>query len=31
VVSFICDILHQFGFPKTIIMNIGSNFHSHQF
>jgi hypothetical protein len=30
VVSFICDILHQFGFPNTIIMGLGSNFHSHE-
>jgi transposase InsO family protein len=31
VVSFICDILHQFSFPNTIITDLGSNFHSHQF
>jgi hypothetical protein len=31
VVSFICDIFHRFGFPNTIIMDLGSNFHSHQF
>jgi hypothetical protein len=31
VVSFICDILLQFGFPNTIIMDLGSNLHSHQF
>jgi hypothetical protein len=31
VVSFICDILHRFGFPNTIITDLGSNFHSHQF
>jgi hypothetical protein len=31
VVSFICDILHQFNFPNTITMDLGSNFHSHQF
>jgi hypothetical protein len=31
VLSFICDILHHFGFPNTIIMDLGSNFHSHQF
>jgi hypothetical protein len=31
VVSFICDILHRFGFPNTIITFLGSNFHSHQF
>jgi hypothetical protein len=30
VVSFICDILHRFGFPNTIITDLGSNFHSHQ-
>jgi spore maturation protein CgeB len=29
VVSFICDILHRFGFPHTIITDLGSNFHSH--
>jgi hypothetical protein len=26
-----CDILHLFGFPNTIITDFGSNFHSHQF
>jgi hypothetical protein len=31
VVSFICDILHRFGFPNTIITDLGSNFDSHQF
>jgi hypothetical protein len=31
VVTFICDILHRFGFPNTIITNLGSNFHLHQF
>jgi hypothetical protein len=31
VVSFICDILHHFGFPNTIITDVGSNFYSHQF
>jgi hypothetical protein len=31
VVTFICDILHHFGFPNTIITVLGSNFHSHQF
>jgi hypothetical protein len=31
VVTFICDILHHFGFPNTIIIDLGSNFHSHQF
>jgi hypothetical protein len=31
VVSFICDILHNFGLPNTIITDLGSNFHSHQF
>jgi hypothetical protein len=31
VVSFICDILHRFGFPNTIITDLGSNFHLHQF
>jgi hypothetical protein len=31
VVSFICDILHRFGFPNIIITNLGFNFHSHQF
>jgi IS30 family transposase len=31
VVSFIYDILHHFGFLNTIIMDLGSNFHSHQF
>jgi hypothetical protein len=31
VVSFICDILHHFGFPSTIITDLRSNFHSQQF
>jgi hypothetical protein len=31
VVTFIRDILHHFGFPNTIITDLGSNFHSHQF
>jgi hypothetical protein len=31
VVSFICDILCGFGFPNTIIIDLGSNFHSHEF
>jgi hypothetical protein len=31
VVSFTCDILHRFGFLNTIITDLGSNFHSHQF
>jgi hypothetical protein len=31
VVSFICNILHLFDFPNTIITDLGSNFHSHQF
>jgi transposase InsO family protein len=31
VLTFICDILHRFGFPNTIIIDLGSNFHSHQF
>jgi hypothetical protein len=31
VVTFICEILHRFGFPNTIITGLGSNFHSYQF
>jgi hypothetical protein len=31
VVPFICNILHHFGFPNTIITDSGSNFHSHEF
>jgi hypothetical protein len=31
VITFICDILHHFGFPNTIVIDLGSNFHSHQF
>ena len=30
-VDFICDILHQFGFPNTIITDLGSNFTSQSF
>jgi hypothetical protein len=30
VVSFICNILHRFGFPNAIITDLGSNFHSNQ-
>jgi hypothetical protein len=26
VVDFISNILHRFGFPNTIIMDLGSNF-----
>jgi hypothetical protein len=29
VVTFICDILHRFGCPNTIITYLRSNFHSH--
>jgi hypothetical protein len=31
VVTFICDILHGFGIPNTLIIDLGSNFHSHEF
>jgi hypothetical protein len=31
VVTVICNILHCFGFPNTIITDLGSNFRSHQF
>jgi transposase InsO family protein len=31
VVDFISDILHRFGFPNTIITNLGSNFTANQF
>jgi hypothetical protein len=31
VVDFISDILHHFGFPNTIIMDLGSNFMANQF
>jgi hypothetical protein len=31
VVSFICNILHRFSFPNTIITDLRFNFHSHQF
>jgi hypothetical protein len=27
VVDFISDILHRFGFPNTIITDLGSKFH----
>jgi hypothetical protein len=30
-VNFICDILHRFGFPHTIITDMGSNFTSGSF
>jgi hypothetical protein len=30
-VSFIFDILHCFSFPNTIIIDLGSNFYSHEF
>ena len=30
-VNFISDIIHQFGFPHTIIMDLGSNFTSQSF
>ena len=30
-VDFISDILHQFGFPHTIITDLGSNFTSGSF
>jgi len=30
-VDFICDILHRFGFPHTIIIDLGSNFTSGSF
>jgi hypothetical protein len=29
--TMIYDILHRFVFPNTIITDLGSNFHSHQF
>jgi hypothetical protein len=29
VITFIYDILHRFGFPNTIITDLGSNFHSY--
>jgi hypothetical protein len=31
VVDFISDILHRFGFPNTIITDLGSNFVANQF
>jgi hypothetical protein len=31
VVDFISDILHRFGFPSTIITDLGSNFTTNQF
>jgi hypothetical protein len=31
VVTFICNILHHFGFPSTIFTDLGSNFDLHQF
>jgi hypothetical protein len=31
VVDFISDILHRFGFPNTIITDLGSNFTINQF
>jgi hypothetical protein len=31
VVTFIYDILHCFGFPNTIIIDLGFNFYSHEF
>jgi transposase InsO family protein len=31
VVDFISDILHHFGFPNTIITDLGSNFTANQF
>jgi transposase InsO family protein len=31
VVDFISDILHHFGFPNTIITDLGSNFMANQF
>ena len=30
-VEFINEILHRFGFPNTIITNLGSNFTSQEF
>ena len=30
-VDFISDIIHQFGFPHTIIIDLGSNFTSQSF
>jgi hypothetical protein len=31
VVDFISNILHRFGFPNTIITDLGSNFTANQF
>jgi hypothetical protein len=31
VVDFIYDILHRFGFPNTIITNLGTKFTAYQF
>ena len=31
VVDFISDMLHRFGFPNTIIIDLGSNFISQEF
>jgi transposase InsO family protein len=31
IVDFISDILHRFGFPNTIITDLGSNFTANQF
>jgi hypothetical protein len=31
VVDFISDMLHWFGFPNTIITDLGSNFTSQEF
>jgi hypothetical protein len=31
VIDFISDILHSFGFPNTIITDLGSNFTANQF
>ena len=28
-VDFICDILHRFGFPNTIIIGLGISLHNH--
>ena len=30
-VYFISEILHRFGFPNTIITDLGSNFNSQEF
>jgi hypothetical protein len=29
VVDFICDIQHRFGFPNTIITDLGTNYTAH--